>query len=62
MEAEAFLDTYFSIIENKTSWNTARMVEHPLLSLQKALCINRSESSICTDFQLHFHGLKPHQE
>lgn len=25
-------------------------------------CINRSESSICTDFQLHFHGLKPHQE
>ena len=31
--------------------------------LQKAAsCINRSESSICTDFQLHFHGLKPHQE
>lgn len=26
------------------------------------VCINRSESSICTDFQLHFHGLKPHQE
>ena len=26
------------------------------------LCINRSESSICTDFQLHFHGLKHHQE
>ena len=23
-------------------------------------CINRSESSICTDFQPHFHGLKPH--
>ena len=39
MEAEAFLDAYFSIIENKTSWNTAKMVEHPLLSLQKALCV-----------------------
>lgn len=24
-------------------------------------CINRSESSICTDFQPHFHGLKHHQ-
>ncbi len=39
MEAKAFLDAYFSIIENKTSWNTAKMVEHPLLSLQKALCV-----------------------
>lgn len=29
---------------------------------QQNKCINRSESSICTDFQLHFHGLKPHQE
>ena len=30
--------------------------------LKRRGCINRSESSICTDFQLHFHGLKPHQE
>ena len=28
---------------------------------KQAFCINRSESSICTDFQPHFHGLKPHQ-
>lgn len=29
--------------------------------ISETICINRSESGICTEFQRHFHGLKPHQ-
>ena len=41
--------------DRQTLWNAVEKAE-------RGKCINRSESSICTDFQLHFHGLKPHQE
>ena len=44
--------------DRQTLWNAVEKAERG----KNAQCINRSESSICTDFQLHFHGLKPHQE